>query len=242
MIAHKCDRNSGSGPTCLRNDRRNFTVDLDAYRKNLLKYTIKAFRMLPKMKEPRILDIGCGSGVPTMELARLSKGDITGIEIDQTALNILNARIRNAHLAGRVRTINRSLLDMNFPYESFDIIWSEGAVFVMGYEKSLVAWRRFIIPGGFLVVHDAAGDIAHKLKMIPIHGYNYIKHFAISSAVWWRDYYCPLQARIRRLREQNTGNAADFAFLDQQQSEIDTFNKNRKANESVFMIMQKAAI
>ena len=47
----------------------------DLVRKRLLKYTRKAFRMLSQMDKPRILDIGCGSGAPTLELARLSQGE-----------------------------------------------------------------------------------------------------------------------------------------------------------------------
>ena len=54
-------------------------INLDHYRKNFLKYTKKAFQMLPKLDRPRILDIGCGSGVQTIELAKLSKGEIIGI-------------------------------------------------------------------------------------------------------------------------------------------------------------------
>ena len=70
-------------------------------RKRLLKYTRKAFRMLPEMDKPRILDIGCGTGIPTMELARLSNGRITGLDIDKTALNELYIKIEKAGLSDR---------------------------------------------------------------------------------------------------------------------------------------------
>ena len=45
-------------------------IDRDRFREPLLKYTRKAFQLLPKLDKPRILDVGCGSGVPTIELAR----------------------------------------------------------------------------------------------------------------------------------------------------------------------------
>ena len=56
--------------------------EIEELRANFIRYTKKAFRMLPKLDRPRILDIGCGSGAPTIELARLSDGEIIGIDID----------------------------------------------------------------------------------------------------------------------------------------------------------------
>ena len=61
----------------------------DACRKNLNKYTIRAFQTLPKMEAPTILDIGCGSGVPSLELARQCNGKIIGLDIDRFLLDFL---------------------------------------------------------------------------------------------------------------------------------------------------------
>ena len=47
-------------------------VDEDIIREGLSKYTRKAFQVLPKLDKPCILDIGCGSGVPTIELAKIT--------------------------------------------------------------------------------------------------------------------------------------------------------------------------
>jgi len=59
-----------------------FQRQKEGIRERLLKYTRRAFRMLPKLDKPCILDIGCGSGVPTVGLARLSGGEVIGIDID----------------------------------------------------------------------------------------------------------------------------------------------------------------
>ena len=68
-------------------------INQDHFRERLNKYTKKAFQMLPKIENPHILDIGCGSGVPTIELAKLSNGEIIGIDINQSLLDSLNRRV-----------------------------------------------------------------------------------------------------------------------------------------------------
>lgn len=65
----------------------------DHFRERLLKYTRQAYHCLPKIKKPRILYVGCGSGVPTIELEKLSKGEIIGIDINQSLLDKLNRKI-----------------------------------------------------------------------------------------------------------------------------------------------------
>ena len=97
-------------------------MDVDGIRRNFLKYTREAYSLLPKYNTPKILDIGCGSGIPTIELAKLSGGDIVAIDIDQDALDILSKRLENLELKDRIQVLNRSLLDLGFSHESFDII------------------------------------------------------------------------------------------------------------------------
>ena len=103
-------------------------INRDYFRSKLLQYTRKAFKMLPELQKPRILDIGCGTGVVTLELARLSNGRVVGIDTDQAALDKLNVKIEQARLLDRIKTLNCSMRDMRFRDGSFDIIWSEGAI------------------------------------------------------------------------------------------------------------------
>jgi cyclopropane fatty-acyl-phospholipid synthase-like methyltransferase len=69
------------------------------------RYTAKAFQMLPKLESPRILDIGCGPGGPTMELARLSGGHVIGMDIHQPYLDRLSQKIEQAGLSDRVEAM-----------------------------------------------------------------------------------------------------------------------------------------
>ena len=215
-------------------------IDHDELRKRFNKYTKKAFQILPKLEKPRILDIGCGPGIPTLELARLSKGEIIGIDIDQSLLDKLTKKIKDAGLTKRVKIIKCSLLNMKFSDKNFDIIWTEGAIFVIGFEKGIKDWRRFIKPDGFLVVHDEIGDIFKKLKFIPVCGYKLIEHFIVPGDVWWNDYYCPLEKRIKEFRKKYRDDPDALAILDKEQHGVDEFKNNPKYHGSVFFVMQRS--
>ena len=65
--------------------------------------------MLPQLSKPQVLDVGCGSGVPTMELARLSDGDITGVDINESLLNVLIGKIEKAGVSDRVKAVKCSI-------------------------------------------------------------------------------------------------------------------------------------
>jgi len=211
----------------------------DLLREGLSKYTRKAFHMLPKLDKPYILDVGCGSGVPAMELARLSNGEIVGSDINQDLLDILARKIEKEGLSDRVKAVKCSIFDMDFSNESFDIIWSEGSIFIIGFEKGLKQWRRFLKPNGFLVVHDETGNITEKLEQISSCGYELFEHFILGEDTWWIEYYAPLEKRINEIRAKHADDPKALVALDQDQREIDMFKKNPSRYKSVFFIMKK---
>jgi len=210
----------------------------DRLRKGLVKYTRKAFKMLPRRPSPCILDIGCGSGVPTMELAKLSDGEIIAIDTSQLALDRLASKIRKAGLSSRVKVVKCSMCNMNFSDASFDIIWAEGSINVIGFKNGLKEWRRLIKTGGFLVVHDDLGGLAEKQKQISQCGYELINHFVLSQDTWWTKYYAPLEKRLNEVRVNHAGGES-VGKLNSDQREIDTFKHDPKRYRSAFFILRK---
>jgi ubiquinone/menaquinone biosynthesis C-methylase UbiE len=236
--------------------------DLSREGSNRLQYTRKAFRMIPQLTHPRILDVGCGPGGPTLELVRLSDGEIIGLDIDQPSLDELSRRIQEAGLSERVQVVNCSLLEMDFPDESFDIIWSEGSIHVIGFERGLREWRRFIRPNGFLVVHDmiwlrpdppqeilsywrkvypGIRTASEHIETIPGYGYELIGHLPLPEELWWLDYYGPLEERIHELEQKHAEDQEAVQILDQEQREIDLFKKHSQWYGSAFFVMRKTS-
>jgi len=195
--------------------------------------------MLPKFDKPRILDVGCGSGIPTMELARLSQGEVIGIDIDQPALDKLTKKIREAGFSDRVQAVNCSILDMAFPDESFDIIWSEGSIFVIGFKRGLQEWKRFLKPNGFIVIHDEEGNVTQKLDQISACGYELLGYFILNEDTWWAEYFAPLEKLICKTGTKYADDPKALEELHNAQWEIDMFKKNPEHNRSVCFVIKK---
>jgi len=235
-------------------------LEKDLLREGLCKYTRKAFQMLPRLDKPRILDIGCGPGGPTLELARLSQGEIIGIDIHQPFLDRMTGKIEEAGLSSRVKAVNRSMFDMDFPDDSFDIIWAEGSIWIIGFERGLKEWRRLLKPNGFLVVHEMVWlrpnppkeicdywkgvypgikTVPENLKQVSGFGYDLIAHFALPEDAWRIEYYGPLEKRVKELRAKYVDDPKTLVMLDEEQREIDIARKYHEWYDSAFFLMQK---
>ena len=211
----------------------------DALRENLLKFTRKAFEMLPKMEKPRILDIGCGSGVPTLELARISGGHVTAIDTDLVQLARLGKKIENAGLSGRIKVINCSMLNPNFAEGSFDIIWAEGAIAVIGFEKGIREWSRLIIDGGYLAIHDDFSGLKEKMETVPQCGYELISHFIMNEDIWWNEYYAPLEEKLNEIRSEHINDKGVVKLLSGDKQEVDGYKIDKERYRSIFFVLKK---
>jgi ubiquinone/menaquinone biosynthesis C-methylase UbiE len=195
--------------------------------------------MLPELDKPRILDIGCGSGIPTLELARLSQGEVMGIDIDQSALDRFADKIKKAGISNRVKALSCSMFDMDFLDESYDVIWSEGSIYTIGFERGLCEWKRLLKPGGFMVIHDEQGNVKEKLEQIFNYGYNLLGYFILTEETWWIEYFAPLEKLIGEFQAKYTDDPAVSEELRHARMELDMFKKNPERNSSVCFVMKK---
>ena len=223
-------------------------------------YTQKAFEMIPAIKQPKILDIGCGPGMQTIKLAKLSDGEVIGIDIIQQYLDQFQEQIHKENLQDRVKAVNQSMFEIKYPKEYFDIIWAEGSIFIIGFEKGLSDWKKYIKPGGFLAVHEMAWlkenppkevtdfweavypeipTIDDNLKIIKKCGYKILGHFPLPEDAWWEFYYNPLQKRLEKLKIKYKDNQKALDMIKGEYKEINLFKKYNKWYGSVFFVMQK---
>jgi SAM-dependent methyltransferase len=213
--------------------------DRDQFRSNLLVYTRRAFQMLPPLDKPRILDIGCGTGVSTLEIARLSGGNVIALDIDRQALDRLVENASREGLSERITTVHANMLDMDFPPGSFDIIWSEGAISAVGFERGLREWRTLLVPEGYVVVHDALTDLQMKIQMTRTCGYSIQGRLELPPAVWWNEYYAPLRDRLDTLQQSSSSNRRIREEISAARREIKEFDPGDDRFGSVFFVLKK---
>jgi SAM-dependent methyltransferase len=225
-----------------------------------LAFTRRAFRLLPQLDHPRILDVGCGRGGPTLELARLSNGEVIGLDIDRTALDELSAAIEEHKLSDRVRAVRRSMSDMGFEPAGFDVVWAEASIHVLGLEEGLDVCRPLLKRGGFLVIHEMAwlrphppreladywrrffsgiGTVDRYAAEAARHGYEVLDSFALPEDFWWEDYFLPLERKLRELRDKYRGDEETLAVLEREQGQVDMVKRHRGWFGSVFLVLRR---
>ncbi len=201
----------------------------DDVRVNLLEFTRNAFKMLPPMDHPSILDIGCGTGVQSIELARLCNGHITAIDIDVPSLVLLQRKIKEQDLSDRFSIMKVAMNDLIHLGKTYDIIWSEGSIYAIGFENGIREWKKILNKNGFLVVHDENDHLETKEQIIKRYGYKIIGQFEVPHEEWEERYYKPLLEIMSKRKISESENMA-------LRKEIDTFKRTKMG--SVFFILQ----
>jgi len=181
----------------------------------------------------RLADMGCGTGSSTLLLARYLNARITAVDIIQDFLDVLTVRAKQAGVADRVSTLACSMDELPFADEEFDVIWAEGAIYNIGFQKGISEWRGFLKVGGLLVASEITWttdsrptelqahwdaeypeiDVAStKIKLLEEHGYTPVGYFVLPEDCWLEQYFNPMQDRFHDFLARN-GNSIEAKDL-----------------------------
>jgi SAM-dependent methyltransferase len=222
--------------------------------------TGKAFRVLTQLpKQPRILDIGCGPGMQTLDLATLTEGTIVALDNHPPFLERLKAAVEQRNLGSRVTVVNGDMFALDFAPGTFDLIWAEGSAYIMGFEKALRAWKQLLKKHGYIAVTEVAWlrpdppeelqsfwakeypsiqDIEANLNVVRRSGYSPIGHFTLPESDWWDYYYTPIEAKLEGLRTKYKDNPDALQVLEMEEREIDIYRRYSDYYGYVFYIGQ----
>jgi cyclopropane fatty-acyl-phospholipid synthase-like methyltransferase len=206
----------------------------DNCRTGLLKYLAEAVSLLPKANNPRILDIGCGTGVPTIWLTENYGGIITAIDPDGNALEWLNTKIIDKKLENKIATINTSFFDLKAEPFYFDIILAEGFLNIIGFEPGFVKLVEMFKGGGYLMIHDEYKDHEMKCDFIRKNHCDLVGTEFLDESVWWNDYYKQLEEGIESLDLIQKKD-----LFKAELNEIELYKKDPSSFRSIYYVVRR---
>lgn len=224
-------------------------------------HTLRALDLAgPLPEHPRILDIGCGSGSASLVLAERTGGTVTAVDLHQCFLDELEERVRATGLEGRVRPVRGDMAALAFPPGSFDLVWAEGSIYLMGVEAALAAWRPLLAPGGVLVFSEiywltddppkdardffaldcpnmrrVEDDVAALLaaRFRPLGG------FTLPPEAWTAEYYGPLAERLPGFLKAHGHVPEAHMAAEAMRKEIDLFQAHHAAYGYAFQVARR---
>lgn len=194
----------------------------------------------------KIADIGCGTGASTLILAQLLNSEITAVDFLKDFLDVLETRAQREGVAEKITPLCASMDDLPFEDGEFDVIWSEGAIYNIGFRKGITDWKRYLKPGGVLVASEISwttdtrpaelqnhwkseypeiDTVSAKIKVLEESGYSPRGHFILPEHCWRDNYYEPMRASFQDFLRRNEMSEEAHAIVEAELHEIELYEK-----------------
>jgi len=222
--------------------------------------TLKALSFIDGLTEKsKVADIGCGTGGQTMVLAQNISCEITGIDSWSGFINQFNQNAQNKNLHDRMKGIVGNMENLPFQEEYLDLIWSEGAIYNIGFNRGLNEWRKFLKQGGYIAVtentwfteerpaeiqefwqkaYSEIDTIPNKVAQMQKAGYLPVATFIVPESCW-TNYYSIMQKTHASFLKKHTGNKTAEEFVGYQRYEAELYYKYKAHYGYVFYIGKK---
>lgn len=223
--------------------------------------TIKALSFIDYLTdESKIADIGCGTGAQTMAIANNTSGNITAMDLSPIFIDIFNINSHKLNLQNRVNGIVASMDNLPFQNEELDLIWSEGAIYNIGFERGINEWYKFLKKGAFLAVSEASwftqerpveindfwnneypeiDTIPNKVTQMQKAGYIPIATFVLPENCWTEYFYAPQVSAQEKFLQKYVGNKTAEELVENQRHEAKFYDKYKDFYGYVFYIGKK---
>jgi SAM-dependent methyltransferase len=223
--------------------------------------TIKALSFIDNLNDKSLIaDIGCGSGGQTMVLAQNSPGKVTGLDLFPVFIDLFKKNAEKLNLQDRVTGFTGSMDDLPFSENTLDLIWSEGAIYNIGFERGLNEWRKYLKADGYIAVSEVSwfteerpaeinefwddaypeiDTIPNKVSQMQKAGYVPIATFILPETCWTDHFYAPQVKAQEVFLDNNKGNQAAAEFIQNQRHETELYYKYKEYYGYVFYIGKK---
>ncbi len=227
--------------------------------------TARAFRSIEGLlpPSPALLDLGCGGGAQTLTLAPLTAGSILAVDSYPVFVEELRQQLSARGYLDRVTAQVGDMKALGLPPASFDLVWCEGALFVLGFETGLRTLRPLLRGPGLVVVTEAVWlrpleevppdvrafwaegypaitDIEGNLALARRAGFTPLGHFTL-PAEGWTAYVDPLERQMNEVLARHPHDADAEEAAKRERREFAMFRENLRWFGYEFFLLQRAA-
>jgi ubiquinone/menaquinone biosynthesis C-methylase UbiE len=224
--------------------------------------TKKALSFVNSLNENSVIaDIGSGTGEQTRVIAENTPArQIIGVDLFPTFIDLFNKNSKELGLQDRVKGIVESMDNLSFDNEQLDLMWSEGAIYNIGFENGLRLWNKFIKPGGYVAVTEVSwftekrpdeitefwndaypgiDTIPNKVAQMQNAGYIPVASFILPEECWTTNFHIPQEPVQEEFLKLNAGNKEAEGFIANQRHEARLYKKYKDYYSYVFYIGRK---
>jgi len=215
---------------------------------------------LQEKQDLKVADIGCGTGSSTLVLAKELDAQVTAVDFLPEFLSLLEDAADRAGLSDRITTLTASMEALPFAKSGFDAIWSEGAIYNMGFAAGIRAWREFLKPNGILAVSELTWLTGQRPEELQAHwdreypevdtaskkiavleelGFSLIGYFPLPEHCWLNNYYTPMRQRFTAFLDRHGHSKAARAIVDAEEKEIALYERCRSYVSYGYYIARK---
>ena len=207
-----------------------------------------------------IVDMGCGTGASTLVLAKELNAAITAVDFLPEFLERLDEKAEKKDVAHKITTLAMPMEEASFADSSVDVIWSEGAIYNIGFEKGIRDWYRYLKPGGILAVseltwlsetrpeeisrhwHNEYPEVAkasEKIAHLERNGYTPLGYFILPDSCWMDSYYTPMQQRFASFLDKHNFSKEAKEIVASEEREISLYQRYKEFVSYGFYIARK---
>ncbi|MEM1217449.1 MAG: methyltransferase domain-containing protein [Bacteroidota bacterium] len=219
-----------------------------------------AFVHLPSNQLLRVADLGCGTGGQTITLAKELHASISALDLFPEFLEDLQERAVREGVAHKIHPEARSMDDLNVEKESLDLIWSEGAIYNLGFADRINKWKPSLKKGGYLAVSEITwitmdrpqeisqfwekhypqiDTAAAKIRILEQQGFTLTGYFYLSPQSWLDHYYRPLEQRFPDFLNRHNQSELARKIVDEHWAEINLYRKYQDYYSYGFYVARK---
>ena len=153
-----------------------------------------------------------------------------------------------------------SMDDLPFGKESLDLIWSEGAIYNIGFERGLKEWRDYLKTGGYIAVSECSwftaerpaeihdfwmahypeiDTIPNKVARMQDAGYVPVATFVLPENCWTEHFFFPCVRIQDAFMQKHAGSRTAEEFIAGQRREMESYRKYKEFYGYAFYIGKK---